>query len=312
MAARGYFITGGTGLIGRALVRALLRQDDGARYTLLTRDAKRFAAAAPDIANAPGVSLLEGDLASAVLPRETPGDVILGAASVNTGAGLAASVAAAELAGTLRLLDWSKDAQRVLYMSSGAVYAAGGAQPGGIPESAPTHDAATPPPYTVIKRRAEQACLDLAARGRIAVRIARIFSVIGPETPLDAPFALANFVRDALDPSCSAIRVAGDGTASRSYLHVDDLAAWLIEMHEAAPRVFTANVGSSREVSMRELAQLIADRSGKTVSVAGGAAGARTRYVPDIRLIRETLDVRETRTLESALDELLAAARAAR
>jgi hypothetical protein len=56
-----------------------------------------------------------------------------------------------------------------------------------------------------------------ASQYRIPVSTARAFTFVGPFQALDAPWALNNFMRDAL--SGQDIRLHGDGTTRRSYLY---------------------------------------------------------------------------------------------
>jgi len=315
---RAFFITGGTGLIGRALVRTLLRQRNALgidSLTLLTRNPQAFAANAADIANAPGVSLHQGDMSTLTpLPAEHYTDFIHGATDVND-LGIRDRLAYASqiVEGTRRSLQFAEHAgcSRFLYLSSGAVYGPGPYPDSGIPENwqgAPALDAPVTA-YGQAKRFSEHLCALAAEGSRMAVRIARIFSVIGPESPVDNQYALGNFVRDALDESVDRIRIKGDGRATRSYLHVDDVAVWLIAMNERARHRATFNVGSGREVSIVELANLISLASGskKEVIVEGTITdyAGRSRYFPDSSALQRELAVREMIKLEQSIRELL-------
>ncbi|WP_428311598.1 NAD-dependent epimerase/dehydratase family protein [Hydrocarboniphaga sp.] len=315
--ARKFFITGGTGLIGRALVRALLAQRSALnidQLTLLTRHPERFRAVAPDIADAEGIRLLQGDMSSVAWPKETFTDLVHGATDVNdmqVSDRLAYAWSIAE--GTRRTLEYAKQSgcERYLYLSSGAVYGPGPYPEAGIPENWSTApDLASPSTaYGQAKRFSEHLCALHAEQNPIAVRIARIFSVIGDESPLDGQYALGNFVQEAISPSAACIRIKGDGTASRSYLHVSDVAKWLLNLHERGPRISTFNVGAKREVTIRQLAEIVAGLSSprKAVIVEGKTPnyGGRTRYFPDCQLIVAALGVTEEHSLEVAISSIL-------
>jgi dTDP-glucose 4,6-dehydratase len=238
--ARKFFITRGTGLIGRALVRALLQQRDALgieQITLLSRKPERFLSTAPDIANAAGVRLVQGDMSTGDWPQESFTDVIHGATDVNDLLVPDRIAYAWGIAGgTKRTLDYAARAgsERYLYLSSGAVYGPGPYPDAGIPETWSTAPALEAPAtaYGQAKRFSEHLCALFAERSAIAIRIARIFSVIGPETPLNGQYALGNFIQEAISLSSTSIHIKGDGTASRSFLHLQVLSYWLIALHE--------------------------------------------------------------------------------
>ena len=314
---RRFFVTGGTGLIGRALVRTLLREREAlniGRLTLLTRNPDRFAVIAPDIAFADGVHLLKGAMTDGGWPNDSFTDIIHGATDINdllVSDRLAYAWSIVE--GTKRTLDYATKCgcERYLYLSSGAVYGPGPYPETGIPEDWSTAPAlnSVATAYGQAKRFSEHLCALFAERAQVSTRIARIFSVIGPETPLDGQYALGSFITQAVTAHYDCIRIKGDGMASRSYLHVDDLARWLIAIHEMGTGHEVFNVGSSREITIRDLAHIIAahSRSAKRVFIEGSMSdyAGRVRYMPDTRLIRKRLAVSETINLESAIHSLI-------
>jgi dTDP-glucose 4,6-dehydratase len=139
---------------------------------------------------------------------------------------------------------------------------------------------------------------------------ARAFAFVGPYLPLDAHFAVGNFMRDAL--AGDTIRVGGDGTPYRSYLHAADLAVWLWTMLARGRGGRAYNVGSDEAMSIRELADAVS-RAARTigrnpiVSIARPAdpSAPPARYVPSTRRASEELGLRVRISLDDALARTL-------
>jgi nucleoside-diphosphate-sugar epimerase len=290
------FLTGGTGFVGRSLLRFLNESANGfenIRITVLTRDPERFAARHPALAR--GVEMLRGDVRDFVWPKTEFSHVIHAATdtSVDT-AGRPRELIETIVEGAARVLAFAAacGAEKMLFLSSGAVY---GRQPDAL-ERIPEDYAGAPDPadpasaYGNAKRVAEQLCAS-AASGRLAVKVARPFAFVGEDLPLDAHFAIGNFIRDAL--AGGPIRVQGDGSPVRSYLYQSDLAQWLLEILERGQPGRAYNVGSDQPISIAELARLVADVISPTaaVHISGQRADyrGRLRYVPSIERARSEL-----------------------
>ncbi len=196
-------------------------------------------------------------------------------------------------------------ARRFLLTSSGGVY---GPQPpdlAALAEDWPgSPDLRNPAnAYSLGKRAAEHLCALYQEAYGIEVVIARCFAFVGRDLPLDAHFAIGNFIRDALNRE--AIEVAGDGSPMRTYLDQDDLAHWLLTLLACGRPGEVYNVGSDEVVTIAELAHLVRDllAPDKPVRVHGQRqdTSGRNRYVPDIRKARAELGLGVTIPLAEAI-----------
>lgn len=306
------FVTGGTGFFGAWLLETFVAANDrrrlGASVVVLTRDPEGFARKVPHVAHHASVTLVRGDVRSCAFPRGTFSHVVHAATQSSAIPGEAERLAFFDtiVEGTRRTLEFARQAgvSRFLLTSSGAVY---GRQPETL-----THvdEHYTGGPSTVNaghayaegKRTAEMLCALYAGSG-LQPLIARCFAFVGPYLPLDAHFAIGNFVRDALQGQ--PIRVRGDGTAYRSYLYASDLAVWLWTILLRGTPLRPYNVGSEEAISIADLARLVARvlAPASPVEIAGTpATGAPVeRYVPSTGRIREELGVSQTVDLEDAI-----------
>jgi dTDP-glucose 4,6-dehydratase len=306
------FLTGGTGFFGGWLMESLLHADRAlgldARVVVLTRDEAAFRARRPHLAQAPQVVLVRGDARSFAFPAGEFTHVIHAAteASAKLDAERPDEMRGVVVAGTQRALELacSRGARRFLLTSSGAVYGRQRPEMTQLTEDDPglTAPLQTHSAYAEGKREAERLCFEAASCG-LRATIARGFAFVGPYLPLDAHFAIGNFIRDALRGG--PIDVKGDGTPYRSYLYGADLAVWLwtILLQGAPGRAY--NVGSERRVSVAELARLVAAVVAPATEVSIARAplpgAAAEQYVPSTRRAHEELGLGETIALEDAI-----------
>jgi dTDP-glucose 4,6-dehydratase len=195
--------------------------------------------------------------------------------------------------------------RKLLLTSSGAVY---GTQPPECERLSEEYIGAPRPEeasagYAHGKRAAEFLCSAAAAQTELEAKMARCFAFVGPLLPFDADYAIGNFIRDAL---CrDRIEVTGDGTPRRSYLYAADLAAWLWTILFRGESGRPYNVGSEADLSIADLAQLVARvlRPGIPVHIAQPPAAGTppARYVPSTTRAARELDLHRRVDLDDAV-----------
>ena len=286
-------LTGGTGFFGRALLRHTLAIgiDAETRICVLSRQPDRFRAAYPELSNCDQISFVQGDIQDRnSLPRDQIFTHILHAATDST---LGPSLTPLQrfhqiVEGTTNILDLAVEtgATRFLLTSSGGIYGPQPADLESIPEDwpgSPALDVASTA-YSQAKRTAEHLCALYRDAHGLETVIARCFAFVGQDLPLDAHFAIGNFIRDAL--SSEVITVNGDGTPLRTYLDQRDLARWLWTLLFEGKAGEAYNVGSDQAISISELAYLVRDILAPSKSVlvlnASNSSTERNRYVPSI------------------------------
>ena len=308
-------ITGGTGFFGRALIKYLEAQRlaSGAlsfeSVTIVSRSPEQFRLNYPSIAILPWLSWHAGDI---LIPDSLPGQnfshILHAAADSTDAAGITSLQKYRQIAsGTENILDFAvkHGTQRFLLTSSGGVY---GPQPAGmafIPESyngmpEPLMLSST---YGIAKRQAEHLCTLYGHEFGLETVIARCFAFVGEDLPLNAHFAIGNFIRDALWHE--AVTVGGDGTPLRSYLDQRDLAHWLccLLLHGLPGQAY--NVGSDVAISVADLAYLVRDTLAprKSVHILGvpDQQRQRNRYIPNIEKARTSLQLDVRVALQQAI-----------
>jgi dTDP-glucose 4,6-dehydratase len=317
LASARIFITGGTGFIGRWLIAALLHAREtaaqGLEIVVLSRDPEAFLRRNPTFGASDGLRFCAGDIQSFAFPDGVFDHVIHAATETSAEADARPlQLADSIILGTRRVVEFCavKRPRRLLYLSSGAVYgrlphdlARVGETFSGGPDQLDKYAA-----YGESKRAAEMLCAIAMRDGGADAIIARVFAAVGPGLPLDAHFAIGNFIRDAM--LGRDIRVASDGSATRSYIYAADLAAWLIVLLVSGRGGSAYNVGSDEEVSIRDLAMRVRDalRAKVSVEIAGKPTpgAVRSRYVPDISRARSELGLDGWTPLDVAIQRTAA------
>jgi dTDP-glucose 4,6-dehydratase len=197
-------------------------------------------------------------------------------------------------------------AKRFLFVSSGAVY---GKQP---PEMAhiPESYLGSPDPmdpnsaYGEGKRVGELLCAIARQEHGLEATIARCFAFVGPHLPLDAHFAIGNFIRDAMNGKPIKVK---DGSPFRSYLYASDLTIWLWTILFKGKPCRPYHVGSDQEISINDLAATVANLTGAG-SLLGHSSNpivSISRYVPATRATASELALAKIIDLREALKKTI-------
>jgi len=307
------FLTGGTGFVGTWLLETLLHANDrldlGVSVVMLTRDADRYRARSPHLAEHHVLRLLQGDVTDFEWPAGSF-PIVIHAATVEwhpADATLPLGTFDTDVVGTRRVLEFARThcVERLLFTSSGAVY---GKQPPHVSHMAEDHAVAPATTdlgstYGQAKRISEYMCCMYGQVYGFNATIARLFAFVGPLLPLNANFAAGNFIRDAM--SGGPVRISGDGTPFRSYLYAADLAIWLWTILLRGKTAYPYNVGSQAALTIEELARAVIGAIAPSVPIIIAVPPTRgapaPRYVPDVSRAEQELGLRPLVPLDEAV-----------
>lgn len=161
-------------------------------------------------------------------------------------------------------------------------------------------------PYGTGKRISELLALAWAKKTGKHITIARCFAFSGCHLPFDKHLAIGNFVGSALKEK--NIKIMSDGSAIRSYLDAEDLCLWLLTILLKAKSSEIYNVGSDREISIKDLALKVAEHiPGTKVEILGEVKpeAIRNRYVPEIKKAVNELGLKISVTLDESIQKMI-------
>lgn len=260
-------VTGGAGFIGRWVVRALL--DEGYRVVVLD-DFSNAGASNLDGLDEARLDVVEGSIADSDAVRRAfgvkPAQVLHLAAKINVQNSIDDPIGtyAPDVLGTLQVLEAAREVGApVLFMSSCMVYAAAGGGP--IAESHPVRPAS---PYAASKLAGEQLTISYGLAYGHPVTVVRPFNTYGPFQRADGEGGVvAIFCERGLKGE--EIAIFGDGTQTRDLLYVEDCAEFVLRAAASeGARGELLNAGTGRDVTINELAEIVAGGAVPTKHVA--------------------------------------------
>ncbi len=151
-----------------------------------------------------------------------------------------------------------------------------------------------------------------AQQSGIDTVIVRLFNTVGPRQTGRYGMVIPRFVGQAL--AGEDVTVYGDGTQVRCFCHVADVVPALRRLMaepSAAGRVF--NLGSSRQISMQALAEMVIEMTGSSSRIVHipyemaypPGFEDMERRVPDCQRIRDCIGFEPSRTLEDILGDVI-------
>jgi len=293
-------VTGGAGFIGSHLVDALLAENISVRVV------DNFSTGRPEnLAHVSGkVEVIEADisksgswqksfqgadwvfhlgaLADIVPSIQRPEDYFL--ANVN---------------GTFNVLEAAKHAgvKRFVYAASSSCY--------GIPDSYPTAETAEirpQYPYALTKRLGEELVMHWAQVYQLPAVALRLFNVYGPRSRTSGTYGAVFGVFLAQKLAGKPFTVVGDGTQTRDFTYVTDVANAFLTAAQSSARAEIFNVGSGQTISVNRLVELLVGE----VTYIPKRPGEPDCTFADISKIRHELKWQPKVNIEKGVEHVLA------
>ena len=293
-------VTGGAGFIGSHLVDALLAEDISVRVV------DNYSTGRPEnLAHVSGkVEIIEADIAKSGSWQKS----IQGADWVFHLGALADIVPSiqrpedyflANVNGTFNVLEAARNAgvKRFIYAASSSCY--------GIPESYPTAETAeiSPQyPYALTKRLGEELVMHWAQLYNLPAIALRLFNVYGPRSRTSGTYGAVFGVFLAQKLAGKPFTVVGDGTQTRDFTYVTDVASAFLTAVKSSSYAEIYNVGSGETVSVNRLVELL----GGEVTYIPKRPGEPDCTYADITKIRRELKWQPKVNIKLGVDNVLA------
>ncbi len=253
------FVTGSSGLVGRALCFELVKQGYNVRGFGLGEQYYEYEASIRELAATGAFTYEMGSILDRMaLVRATRDcDVVIHLAAMKGSRTVEKPLRCFDINvnGTFNVLEAcvASNVKRVVLASSSAVY--------GEPDRNPVRETDSVKPmnsYGITKLAAEEVTRNFAATfPQLSYTIARMFNVYGELN--NSPFVIDQFVSQVL--SNERPTVFGDGTQKRCFTHAEDVAKGLIAILKTPKsKNKTYNLGAAAgAISVRDLAQRVID-----------------------------------------------------
>lgn len=250
------YVAGHTGMVGSAIVRALKAKGFD---NIVTRRSKEL-----DLRNQQAVNDF--------FAQEQPEYVFLAAAKV--GGIVANNVYRADFIYENLMIECNvihaahvNEAKKLLFLGSSCIYPKFAHQPMDEGQLLAGYLEPTNEPYAIAKIAGLKLCENYKRQYNRNFISAMPTNLYGPNDNYDLqnshviPALLRKF-HDAVEQAAPEVVIWGTGSPFREFLHVDDLAAGCLHLMETYDGLEIVNVGSGEEVSIKQLAEIVAEVTG--------------------------------------------------
>ena len=155
-------------------------------------------------------------------------------------------------------------------------------------------------PYAFAKYTGEQTCEMFCKVYGVKASIARFFNVYGDRQPITGPYATVVGVFEEQSKKGEPITVTGTGEQRRDFTHVKDIVQGLISMSKDAGNCLVYQLGTGKNYSINELANMFS----KDIVYIPKRPGEAWITLADNSLAKEKLDWSPLISLEKYVSEL--------
>ena len=282
---KSFFITGGTGLIGSQVIKALgainRTHDAGIKIHALARSEEKAKRVLGSLIDRGDVQIVKGDIFSFPYDEMDVDYIIHGASPTGSKFFVEKPVETIKTAidGTIRLLEMAKDKKvgSMVYLSSLEVYGTPDASQEWMKENdfGQLDPAKVRSSYSEGKRMAECLCASYASEYGVPVKMARLSQTFGPGVEYDDGRVFMDFTRHALEGQDVILHTKGQ--TLRTYLYTKDAVTGILYILLAGENGESYNITNKETgITILQMAEMVCETVGK------GKVSAKVEIPDDI------------------------------
>jgi len=304
-------VTGGTGFIAKWIVDFVIYLNDILQFNIKLYLVSRKTSLYIDniIMNREDIIFIKSDVRNLRDIPSTIEYIIHGAATPDNNIHMSNPIEVMNIIsqGTKQILEISlalENLKKILNISSGQVYGALNLNSISEKDMGILETNSINSVYPEAKRYGETLSTAYKSLYKLPIVQVRPFSFVGPYMGLEKPWAINNFIKDAI--KFKKIRILGNGKPTRSYMYPTDMVWWLFNMLVDSTDTSIYNLGSPESVSLEELAIKIKMRIGNSVNIEVLNMNEDvSTFVPSIDLVKDKLNLDLKVRIDEALDHTI-------